>query len=91
MTLREERREVRCIQGESFALQHYNDLPAHASPEEKISALRQDQTWQRHHQEEVSLRIDALVRAIEADSGETVQPSDRPTVQPSKGRLRDER
>jgi hypothetical protein len=31
------------------------------------------------------------VRAIEADSGETVQPSDRPTVQPSKGRLRDER
>ena len=53
---------------DSYALKHWNNLPTTASRKRQIDALRADQRWQRDHHDEVSRRIDRLIRSIEDGS-----------------------
>ena len=57
--------EARAIAGDSFELMHYGQLRKNASVARQVEALKRDQAWQKMHQEEVSERIDELIRSIE--------------------------
>lgn len=56
--------EADMIGRESYALMHYFLLPPDASPQRQIEALQSDQHWQQLHHDEVSHRIDRLIRDI---------------------------
>ena len=60
--------EAEMIGAESFSLLNYNQLPRNASAARQVDALKRDQHWQQLHHDEVSSRIDRLIRAIEDGS-----------------------
>jgi hypothetical protein len=64
--------EAEQIGAESFSLLNYGQLPRNASAVRQADALKRDQHWQQLHHDEVSSRIDRLIRAIEDGSNKGV-------------------
>ena len=65
--------EARKIGDDSWCLLHFAQLPPGANARDQVAALHADQVWQRLHHDEISRRIDILIRAIEDGSNDQAE------------------
>jgi hypothetical protein len=70
------RNEAAKIASDSYMLQNWEYLPHNASARRQVEALKADQEWQRKHHDEVSARIDRLIRDIEDGSNVALKSAD---------------
>jgi len=64
---REHITEAEEIGYDSWCLNAYMDLPANASKERQVAALKRDREWQEDHMQEIDGRIEQLIQRIESE------------------------